>query len=66
MKRTLLLLTLAIGMVACGESQNKNGLILIDPNTKKEYLLKKNAGDNYFIYEKQMVVSGKDTTYQFK
>ena len=66
MKRALLLITLAIGMVGCEESQSLNGLILIDPNTKKEYLLKKNAGDNYFIYEKQMVVSGKDTTYQFK
>lgn len=66
MKRTLLLIALAIGMVGCEESQNKNGLILIDPNTKKEYLLKKNIGDNYFIYKKQMVISGKDTTYQFK
>ena len=56
---------LCVVLSSCNNDTQKNGLILTDPNTGKLYLLKHNVGDTYFIYERQMLISGKDTTWVF-
>jgi hypothetical protein len=58
------LLILAPCLSSCGD-KSENGLILVDPNTGKQYLLKHNVGDSYFIYERTKKVCGKDTTWAF-
>lgn len=64
-KSILLLFTLVVIFSAC--SSNKyDGLILTDENTGKKYFLKHNIGDNYFIKEQILYVSGKDTTLVFR
>lgn len=63
-KSILLLFTLVILFSAC--SSKYDGLILTDENTGKKYLLRHNLGDNYFIDEQTLYISGKDTTLVFK
>lgn len=61
----VILIALTLALFACNYDKSKNGLILVDPNTGREYLLKHNIGDNYFIYEKQIIIIGRDTTYAY-
>lgn len=58
-----MLMLCAVLMSSC--DNNKNGMIVIDPNTGKQYLLKHNVGDNYFIYERVPKIFGTDTTWVF-
>lgn len=59
-----------ISLTACGANSvdydKYDGLILTYENTGKKYLIKHSFGDAYFIYERVMIINGKDTTYQFK
>jgi hypothetical protein len=59
------ILMLAAVFSSCNNDVEKNGLIVIDPNTNKQYLLKHNVGDTYFIYERVAKIVGKDTTWTF-
>jgi len=49
----------------CNYDTEKDGMVVVDPNTGKKYLLIHNVGDNYFIHERTMKVTGKDTTWVF-
>jgi hypothetical protein len=62
----MFIIAAALTLLSCKDGDKYDGLILTDENTGKKYLLKNNAGDSYFIDERVMVISGQDTTYQFK
>jgi hypothetical protein len=55
---------IVVFLTAC--DTEKDGMIVTDQNTGKLYLLKHNVGDNYFIFERKMLISGKDTTFVFE
>lgn len=55
----------AVFLSSCNGDKSENGLIVVDPNTGKQYLLKHNVGDTYFVYEREMKIVGKDTTWTF-
>lgn len=50
---------------SCRNDTEKNGMVVVDPNTGKQYLLKHNVGDTYFIYERVPKIVGTDTTWVF-
>jgi len=51
----------------CSDGGKYDKLILTDPNTGKQYLLKYNLGsDAYMIDEKVFKISGKDTICVFE
>ena len=50
----------------CSDGGKYDKLILTDPNTGKQYLLKYNMNDAYMIYEKVIKISGKDTICVFE
>jgi hypothetical protein len=62
----MFLVAAALTFLSCEDVGKYGGLILTDENTGKKYLIKHNIGDAYFVDERVMVISGQDTTYQFK
>ena len=50
----------------CSDVSKYDKLILTDPNTGKQYLMKHNVGDTYMIDEKVVKISGKDTISVFE
>jgi hypothetical protein len=67
MKKRVIVILSAFVLLSCGGVGNKyDGLILIDPQTKKKYLLKHNIGSNYFVKENQTIISGIDTLVVFR
>jgi hypothetical protein len=50
----------------CSDGSKYDKLILTDPNTGKQYLVKHNVGDTYMIDEKVVKISGKDTISVFE
>jgi hypothetical protein len=65
MKKITTLLLASIFIISCSDDIKYDGIIVIDPNTKKEYLLVHSMGKCYFIHEKKIKIVGTDTTYVF-
>lgn len=63
--KTIAIILSMLFLVSCYNDTSMNGFVLTDKNTGREYLLKHSIGDNYFIYEKRIIIIGKDTTYAF-
>ena len=58
---------LCIVFLSSCESENEyDGLILTDPKTGRVFLLKHHVGDIYFIDERVIKITGKDTTEVFE
>lgn len=55
-----------VSITACENGNKYDGLILTDENTGKKYLLIHSVVNTYFVYERVIVISGQDTTYQLK
>ena len=53
---------------SCSSEKAKklDGLVLIDPNTKKQYMLRLSVGEVFFVDEYVQIISGKDTTFVYK
>lgn len=60
----MFLIAALISLTACRSEYD--GMILIDENTGKKYLLQYHGGDIYLVKERVMIINSKDTTYQFK
>lgn len=65
-KAFFILLVMCCLFSSCKNETQYDGLVLTDEGTGKKYLLKHNVGDNYFIDEQVIQISGKDTTLVFK
>jgi len=70
MNRTMLnvmILSLLVAFISgCSDGSKYDKLILTDNNTGKQYLMKHNMGDTYYIDEKVTKISGKDTIDTFE
>ena len=64
-KLFIVILVIAI-FTGCSYGNKYDKLILTDQNTGKQYLLRHHAGDTYFISEKVIKISGKDTICVFE
>jgi len=60
----LVAILLCVTFYSC--DTQKDGLIVKDLNTGKFYLLEHNVGDTYFIKERKILISGKDTSWIFE
>ena len=63
--KKIILLFVILFLSSCVDGDMYDGLILIDQNTNKTYLIRHNIGDTYFIDEKQMKIQAADTTFIF-
>lgn len=54
------------GSCSSDQAKSVDGLILIDPNTQKKYMLRLSWGEVFFVDEYVQVISGKDTTFIFR
>ena len=64
--KNLLMLIVVIILSPCG-TKKYNGMILVDPNTDKKYMLHSTLdGGSYFVFEETLLIQGKDTTMVFK
>ena len=63
--KTLYGILIMLFFIGCADVDKYDGLILTDKNTGKQYLMKHNIGDNYFIDEKRTIISGDDTITVF-
>jgi len=67
--KTAICLYLVLGVVlftSCKDGDKYDGLLLLDENTGKRYLIKHNSADSYFIDEMVAIKVGNDTTYVFR
>lgn len=48
------------------QAKRMDGLVLVDPNTNKRYLLRAKTGDAFHVFEYVQSINGTDTTYTFK
>lgn len=64
-KLFIVILVIAI-FTGCSYGNKYDKLILTDQNTGKQYLLRYNIGDTYFISEKVIKIIGNDTICVFE